>query len=358
MGQQGWTKVEEPNGWTRVPEASLSTATTADLLKEAAQPGGVKASMTEGELVNDPSFVDRLNQQMRGAAHPQSVGDMLPLLIPDTAAAIASGARMLRANLTGALDGATVLNAPRKIIGRLVDRFKDPLTAGERSFNDAPLYKQMESLPTQADGPLAGPVRSAEPPYTAPPPPSDPNLAQLEKDVAAGRQPASVLEGYKRAQARGVLRVRTEPQIQPMASHAQTPAPMPSHGPDPMQAAIDAKRYEIGSEAMGREFQTGPGKTGSQAMQDVRDLSTAKPSAAAGDASPVLPTKPFNRVFDTLKQMAPDARPDYVGAAKDPKTYAQLETIRRSLERLGLSIGSIAGVREALRMRMGQDQQP
>jgi hypothetical protein len=295
----------------RGDQAPTGGSTELELLRQIGQPGGIRPVMTEGELVNEPGFVDRLNERLRGPAHPTAVGDLLPALVPDVPRAVLSGARTIATSLKGTLAGGKLLNAPGRIIGRVIDRFNDPLTLSERTFRDAPLYQQMEALPldappaprpTMVTRPAAGkmlaqmeqgaaevpgPLRSAEPPYSPPPAPSDPILAQLEKDVAAGRQPPSVLEGYKKAQARGgvreattptrgVLRVKSAPPFEPMASHAQTsrvePPMMASHTPtaDPMQAAIDAKRYEIGSQAMGREFQTGPAEA-APAREDSPD---------------------------------------------------------------------------------------
>lgn len=66
------------------PEKPLATATTADLMRERAQPGGVRKVMTEGEMVNPPGFIDRLNATMQGPAHPSTVGDLLTSILPSS----------------------------------------------------------------------------------------------------------------------------------------------------------------------------------------------------------------------------------------------------------------------------------
>lgn len=59
---------------------------------------------------------------------------------------------------------------------------------------------------------------------------------------------------------------------------------------------------------------------------------------ARGEASPVFPDDPFNTMADRLLALPPDQRSAYVMAAKSQKTQAQLETMRRMYQKLGLSI--------------------
>lgn len=95
--------------------------------------------------------------------------------------------------------GETVESLPgagvkTKTVGRLMQKI------GPTNPNDAPLYKQMESLPTEGGGPLPS-GRVATPPYR--PETSAPlsDIEQARLDEAAGRIPAGTTKNLENADA-------------------------------------------------------------------------------------------------------------------------------------------------------------
>jgi len=124
------------------------------------------------------------------------------------------------------------------------------------------------------------------------------------------------------------------------------------------QTLMQQPRVQIGAEAVGRQ----QGLT----KEAVRQQTGPILNEAPGEASPVFPQKPFERMHDTLKGLPKGSaeREAYVRAAADPKTAGLLETIRRTLERNGLAIGGTTLMGDAMRRAIlskltnaGSDQQ-
>lgn len=346
----------EPIGGT--PQAM----TTADMLKLAAQPGGIRPSMTEGELVNEPSLLNRLNEQLRGPAHPSSAGDVaLSVLLPEVPGALVSGAKTIAANLKGTLQTGSLLKAPGRIIGRVVERFNDPLTIGERNFRDAPLYKQMEALDTRASGPIEalGSNRSGGPPAQS----ASGTTAHLDRSVPARpseltqEQIADRLkfgmgtppEIQRNAMGRpvkppGVLRTKPPETAPPITvNEASLPEAWKGFAEQPQMSPLQEPRVQSGAERVGRAT----GLTKEQVRQQTSPILGEQP----GEASPIFPRDVLGRIVDTVKALPVSEREAYVARATSGKAQWQIENIRRTLEHLGLLV-PVAAMRQSIMERL------
>lgn len=278
-----------------------------------------------GNVVNNPIA--------EGAAHPSTVGDLSSLLLPsgfggamrgakDTASAVGEGLSRIQLHPSALMD--IKLNQPLKFM-------KDLVSIGPKANPALPLAQDL--------GPSAQVLHGAEQfrePYQVPaervpqstgattaPPTGPPTLEELK---AAG-----VGQGSLRAmQAQGM--------ITPVASH---PPSVPEIAPVASHPLI-GPRVDVGAEVVGR--QAGMSK------QAVREATGPILGEARGEASHVLPEQPLQRIIDTMKALPKegDARTAYVAAAKDPKTMAQLENLRRTLKHLGLGTAAAVGSRQML----------
>lgn len=363
MGQQGWTKVEEPSGWTPVHEQTPQAMTTADMLKLAAQPGGIRPTMTEGELVNDPSLLNRLNEQLRGPAHPSSAGDIaMSALLPEVPGALVSGAKTIAANLKGTLQTGSLLKAPGRVISRVIERFNDPLTIAERNFRDAPLYKQMEALQTRATGPIEelGSTRSGGPPAQSgsgttahldrsiPTRPSELTQEQIAErfKLGTGTPPAVERNAMGRpVKPPGVLRTKS-----PIAvNEASLPEAWKEFAEQPQVSPLQEPRVQSGAERVGRQT----GLTKEQVRQQTAPILGEQP----GEASPIFPREVLGRIVDAVKALPVSEREAYVARATSGKAQWQIENIRRTLEHLGLLV-PIAAMRQSLMERLAGHAAP
>lgn len=241
-----------------------------------------------------------------------------------------------QAFLTGKLISAAQNPAARVVAGKALGAvgdfdFTHPLKSTVGKVADA---LQRSGEPAVAPPSVEVPKPSA--------PLSDLDLARQE--VAAGRLPQSVLGRLEQGQQgppktppgmiRGSLRPIT-PERPPMTVAPESPLQPPS----PMQQP----RVNVGAEVVGR--QNGLSK------EAVRQQTGPLFNEAPGAASPVVPQTPFERMHDKLLKMGhgnPE-RESYVQAAKDPKTAGQLEIMRRTLERNGLSVAAATSMAEVLR---------
>lgn len=82
------------------------------------QPG----PQTEGQLTNRPTLMMRLIDSLKGSAHPQSLGDILPLLVPAGAEAAVSGAKTLASTAKSAISESPTL---RGVPGRMMKKLWD-----------------------------------------------------------------------------------------------------------------------------------------------------------------------------------------------------------------------------------------
>lgn len=187
--------------------------------------------------------------------------------------------------------------------------------------------KVAEALQRSGETPPAAQVPAPLTPPAAPAALSDLELAKQE--VAAGRLPPSAIAAIEKAQQSP----RTPPgmvrgQLRPVAASPESPLQQP--------------RMQVGAEVVGR--QNGLSK------EAVRQQTAPILNEAPGEASPVFPQKPFERMHDTLKALPRGSaeREAYVKSAADPKTAGLLEAMRRTLERNGLALGGMTSA-EALR---------
>lgn len=126
--------------------------------------GGFLKSLSDqvtGAVVNNPA--------MQGAAHPQTIGDFLSLLIPSgVTETLGTAQRMLRRGTEGARTGKGLMGTAKGFVQGLANdaldtrSFKD--VAGHQ-FNAEPLTKQMDALPI---GPSGGSSRTGGPPLRSP----------------------------------------------------------------------------------------------------------------------------------------------------------------------------------------------
>ncbi len=94
--------------------------------------------------------------------------------------------------------------------------------------------------------------------------------------------------------------------------------------------ALQASRLATGAERVGAPL--------GLSKDAIRAQTAPILGEAQGAASPVVPENILGQFIDKMRAMGPGspARTQYVQAASDPKTMAQLENLRRTLERLGL----------------------
>lgn len=139
----------------------------------------------------------------------------------------------------------------------------------------------------------------------------------------------------------------TEPPRQPAPRSKDYQARVAARIPQPMEGARIAEGAEDVARASGMtptqvRVQTGP--VGREAV---------------GDPSLILPKTDLERMIDKLRALPREgnARVDYVNAAKDPKTWAQLENVRRTLGHVGLGVSGGVLARQALLDRLNSDTQ-
>lgn len=109
-------------------------------------------------------------------------------------------------------------------------------------------------------------------------------------------------------------------------------------------------RVQVGAEVVGR--QQGLPK------EAVRQQTGPILGEAPGEASPVLPKQPLGRIIDTLKAMPPEEREAYVAKATSGKAQWQIETLRRTLEHLGLLVpvaAAVPSVRDLVMQKLGRE---
>ncbi len=259
--------------------------------------------------------------------------------------------------ILGDIEKARTLS-PGKVGARMLGRAAKAIrTAGD-------VTPEAEAATTTAVPPASAP----KPSPAAAGPLSDLELAQQE--VAAGRLPKSALAAIERAQqpptsgpltpvtARPPIKVAPDSPMQP-PPNMPSPARMGElqqkfDGTQGVNPALQQPRVDVGAEAVGRQ----QGLTTDAVRQQTGPILNEAP----GEASPVFPQKPFERMHDKLLAMGhgnPE-RIDYVKAAADPKTAGLLEIMRRTMERNGISLAGGTTMAEAMRQALtghlsGQD---
>jgi hypothetical protein len=96
-------------------------------------------------------------------------------------------------------------------------------------------------------------------------------------------------------------------------------------------------RIEVGAQRVGRQV--------GMSKEEVRQAAGPVLNEARGAASPIFPRKTLNDIVDKIQTIPMPERDAYVRAATSDKAMWQVETIRRTLERLGLllPVGVAAG---------------
>lgn len=213
----------------------------------AATPQAPTAIEMLGMMGRGPAAVKRddstLIGRLRSAAEPMTqpwlqestigkiaglTGGMLMTSLPDIAGYYASAAKQ------GAALSGKLRDIPKNVTKVLWNRATDPRTLQEvqqSNFNDLPLYAQMEHLPTHSSSPIAGTLRTADPP----PMPSGPHLdlsqpvrpgglsqQQIADRIRAVNQAGGLPETTQVA-TRAAGRITTP--IEPMAAHVPTKSP-------------------------------------------------------------------------------------------------------------------------------------
>lgn len=347
---------------------------------------GVSAAPWRGgevgsNLGEQPSDLNRL---LTPIARPQSASDMAGLLLPNfagvapaltnaaapTVQAIGRGVErvgrvvgpmarrvgVLDAILRGDWHGGAIAAAPSIVqgAGKVIQRTGQAMEA-------APLDEAMIKLGRGTAAPAAqtaqatatvapemaqsstgflrtGPTPT---PATAPswsqwkveaPPQAPPVAAAAEASMAAGLSQAE--RELLAKQGINVARVEEALQAQaskPVASHTPTAQPVTA-------SPLQQPRIEVGAERVGR--------SAGMTKEEVRKATGPILGEAPGEASPVLPDKPFAAMLDKLHSLPKEgpARDAFVQAAKDPKTRAQLYNQLRQLRHFGMVVPAVAAL--------------
>lgn len=163
MGQTQKYRVDTDKGSFEV-EVETPMQSSLALMADA------NASTRNGPLSDTPpekSFLSRAvdtmsqNPALKSAAHPQSVGDFLSLLIPSgVAESYGAAKRVLSSGIEGARQGSGlkgVLSGFTKGMSKAAESV-DLQELGSKNFNARPLSQQMEDLPGSARYPEARPA--------------------------------------------------------------------------------------------------------------------------------------------------------------------------------------------------------
>lgn len=192
-----------------------SDADMAEVFKAAASQGQAPEMDSRGSLpsmhrdaprtsIEDPSdTLQSVNRSLEGAAHPRTLKDIASLIAAPVDATRGVALSMLQpmgqaaAKYGGAAKDMAMSFLPQKaktalstLSGLNPMEWNSPLTvagragrqsAKELAFNDAPLYQQMDRIPTQATGPLSAAGRPQTPPLTTLNPNDAPLYQQMEQ---------------------------------------------------------------------------------------------------------------------------------------------------------------------------------
>ncbi len=152
---------------------------------------------------------------------------------------------------------------------------------------------------------------------------------EIARRVAAVKQAGGLPpQAEPMPKIRGMLRTAPPPQTPEPEAMPESWKPFADTQPHP----LDPMRKNVGAEVTGR--------AANMTKQEVRDVATPIVGEAQGDASPILPEQPLQRIIDTLRAMPPGGpeREAYVARATSGKARGQIENIRRVLEHLGLIV--------------------
>ncbi len=305
------------------------------------------------------------NPILRGMAHPQSLGDLAPMLLPTgvgsalravgpslsslgqgvekVGGVMARPARYVGAweMLTNPLKGAVTMAAPEAagMLGRGLQRAGEALTPAERVAAAAP-----DVSAATADATGAAPAMSAPAPAASGLTPTD--LANLK---AKGYPPALIQKIAQRAAGTpdtaypGLTQIRsselqgrfggTQAAAQPVSMGDLTPIPNTAEVPfsqPPMAVShpLTTPRFNLGADAVAAQQGLSP--------DAVRAATGPLHGEVPGTASPLVPNDPMNTVIGKMASMDPADLSEYVNRTRSPKNRAQFEVIMRTLQHPGV----------------------
>jgi hypothetical protein len=286
------------------------------------QPNDTPAAAAARLKAHDAPTGPSMTQSVKGLSDPETGGQAI--------------GNLTQALITGRLVSAAQNPAARVAVGRGMQAIG----------NNLDITKPAKLLATAGEAL----ERSGTPPLASPAAPTGPHM-----DRSVPVQPSALTQQQLRErifQGSGTPPVTPEkPMIGVTSQAAPVGQPPITVAPEsPMQPPADSPlqqpRVQVGAEVVGRQN----GLTKEAVRQQTGPLFTEAP----GSASPVVPQNPFERMHDKLLSMGhgnPE-RDAYVQAAGDPKTAGQLEIMRRTLERNGLSVAAATSMAEAIRRQV------
>lgn len=286
-------------------------------------PTGPVGMGATSDAPDQPGFMGKLAGQMEGAAHPQGLGDLMTLLAAPTDATrgiagpiLTRGWEALKAagaKTSGVKDAATL---PFRAVGEFYDALPSRNEAAVRQFfgPETPPPPSEPIRVNQAPPDVWDRVNQALPKSEPTAPPAAPTMGPTPGSISAADKAAMMRRGYRPETIAALER-------QQIAAAAKTAPP---------ESPLQQPRVESGAERVGRA----QGLTKEQVRAQTQPIL----GEAQGEASHVVPENTLDTFIAKMRAMEPGspARVDYVKAAKDPKTMAQLENLRRTLEKLGL----------------------
>jgi len=398
-----------------------------------------KVGRDTGETPAAPDWKSNLAGALEPMAHPQTAGDFAGLLLPGEAGtavmnkivspavagvkkyggAVAEfGTSLLPTKAKAALGvlktlSPTEWNSPLTVAGR-----EGRAVAASQRFNELPLAKQMERLPTTGpipearagippmqpqtpfnerplyqqmqdltEAPSPSSMRGPSPPIRnlgneAPlPPPPGPTGPHLDRSMPMRPSEMTQQQLLERIQsgtgtppppaAKPPLggRLMTQPPpdaaVPPVTSPRPTAPPpqqLPQTPPPPPPLAAESPmqqpRTQVGAEVVGRQN----GMTTQQVRDTTGPIRGEAPGTAAG-----MPVAPRDRMIQKLIDMGPKGqglpeleREAYAAAGRDPKTRLQVQAWLDALRKVGYAvpIGAAAGMQRDSIMRMMSSHDP
>jgi hypothetical protein len=347
----------------------------------------------------EPDWKTNLGAMMESAAHPQTAGDMVGMLLPGQVEGALRTAglygRAMKQGMQGRPSGVTgLLSVPTRAYRALKSSFPSEMAKEVEAFTGPKMPTVAPTGPrilTRSPDLLDAALQDARTARA-----TTPTAAASQPGLSAADRAALVKQGYP---AEAIAKIEAQAaKPAPMPSHAPTSAPGPEFqpvdapvaqpaatrgsGPVPDQplglqpgfsprdvadaatqmqrenpnivaeaeqmrqrAALKGPRIRTGAERVGREA----GMT----KEAVREATGPVLDEAVGEASPILPKQALTKIIDDMKALAPGAdREAYVARATSGKTKWQVENIRRTLEHLGLVVPVAVSVREGLERLM------
>lgn len=224
----------DANGQPIHADSGVPTVHASDMLSRR---GIGITSMDPADEKPKDTWLSRLAGSLEPVAHPTSASDFAPLALGSFGSE--AGPAMIRGYLRAgkeAVEAAPNLRSvPKEMIRSLYRSAVDTQQPGVRAFNEMPLAKQMEGLPTDRPAPQRG---VPQPPLRIQSPPPDSALSDADlaaKEAAAGRLDPSIAARIKQQSQFGqrptVPRIQVDPASVPQSwrtsgSSALAPEPL------------------------------------------------------------------------------------------------------------------------------------